>query len=78
MLDVSEAVGIVLKKDSGYGFGETRLGQGWDKVVQYLWDFPAVADGIEKAVQESLLMNYSWGAVKMAQLLLQLYWWMDA
>jgi hypothetical protein len=28
MLDVSEAVGIVLKKDSGYGFGETRLGQG--------------------------------------------------
>jgi hypothetical protein len=28
MLDVSEPVGIVLKKDSRYSFGETRLGQG--------------------------------------------------
>lgn len=34
----------------------SRLGQGWDKVVQYLWDFPAVADGIEKVHHESCLI----------------------
>jgi recombination protein RecA len=54
MLDVSEAVGVVLKKGSWYSFGETRLGQGRDRVVQYLREFPAVADEIEKAVRERL------------------------
>lgn len=32
----------------------SRLGQGRDRVVQYLREFPAVADEIEKVCQESL------------------------
>jgi hypothetical protein len=31
----------------------SRLGQGRDRVVQYLREFPAVADEIEKVCQES-------------------------
>jgi len=33
----------------------SRLGQGRDRVVQYLREFPAVADEIEKVCQESCL-----------------------
>lgn len=51
MLDSSEAVGVVVRKGAWYSFGETRLGQGRDKVVQFLREYPAVCSEIEKAVR---------------------------
>ncbi|KAG0616502.1 hypothetical protein M758_5G120500 [Ceratodon purpureus] len=54
MLDSSEAVGVVVRKGAWYSFGEIRLGQGRDKVVQFLRDYPAVCADIEKAVRERI------------------------
>lgn len=54
MLDSSEAVGVVVRKGAWYSYGETRLGQGRDKVVQFLREYPAVYADIEKAVRERI------------------------
>lgn len=51
ILDCADLVGVVSKRGSWYSFGDTRLGQGRDKAVQYLRENPQVCDAIEKAVR---------------------------
>ncbi|KAG6551126.1 hypothetical protein Mapa_007361 [Marchantia paleacea] len=51
ILDCAEAVGVILKKGSWYSFGDTRLGQGRDRVVQFLRENPQICDNIEKLVR---------------------------
>lgn len=51
ILDCAESVGVILKKGSWYSFGDTRLGQGRDRVVQFLRENPEICDNIEKLVR---------------------------
>lgn len=54
LLDSAETVGVVVRKGAWYSYGETRLGQGRDKVVQFLRDYPEVCADIEKVVRERI------------------------
>lgn len=54
VLDCAELMDVVLKKGSWYSYGDTRLGQGRDRALQYLRDNPLVADEIEKVVRSMM------------------------
>ena len=51
ILDLAVDVGIVAKSGSWFSYGEMRLGQGRDKVNQYLNENPELKDEIEAAVR---------------------------
>ncbi|KAL3681397.1 hypothetical protein R1sor_024353 [Riccia sorocarpa] len=51
ILDCAETVGVILKKGSWYSFGDTRLGQGREKVVLFLRENPELCDNIERLVR---------------------------
>ncbi|KAL2620491.1 hypothetical protein R1flu_000696 [Riccia fluitans] len=48
ILDCAETMGVIQKKGSWYSFGDTRLGQGREKVVQFLRENPQMCDNIER------------------------------
>lgn len=54
ILDCAELKGVVLRKGSWYSYGDTRLGQGRDRAVQYLRENPSICDAIEKAVRSRM------------------------
>ncbi|MCO5594814.1 hypothetical protein L7F22_048848 [Adiantum nelumboides] len=54
ILDCAELKGVVLRKGSWYSYGDTRLGQGRDRAVQYLRENPLICDAIEKAVRNRM------------------------
>jgi recombination protein RecA len=47
--------GLLQKSGSWYSYGEERIGQGKDKVRQYLKDNPAIAQEVEQKIREKLL-----------------------
>ena len=51
ILDLAVDVGIVAKSGSWFSYGEMRLGQGRDKVNQFLNETPELKDEIELAVR---------------------------
>ncbi|KAK6947248.1 DNA recombination and repair protein RecA [Dillenia turbinata] len=50
ILDCAEMMDIVVKKGSWYSFGDHRLGQGRDRVLQYLRENPHTSNEIEKVI----------------------------
>ncbi|KAH6554981.1 hypothetical protein KP509_1Z291900 [Ceratopteris richardii] len=54
ILDSAEVKGIILKKGSWYSYGDTRLGQGRDRAVQFLRENQTVCDAIEKEVRSKM------------------------
>eukprot|EP00252_Welwitschia_mirabilis_P003037 TRINITY_DN13090_c0_g1_i1.p1 TRINITY_DN13090_c0_g1~~TRINITY_DN13090_c0_g1_i1.p1 ORF type:complete len:409 (-),score=66.83 TRINITY_DN13090_c0_g1_i1:715-1941(-) len=54
VLDCSETLDIISKKGSWYSYGDTRLGQGREKALQFLKETPALCDKIEKAVRTQM------------------------
>jgi len=55
IIDLGVQEGIVQKSGAWYSYGSERIGQGKDKVRQYLKDNPETAQEIEQQVRERLL-----------------------
>jgi recombination protein RecA len=53
VLDIGVETGVVEKRGSFYGYGETRLGQGRENVKGYLRDNPDITHQIENQVREA-------------------------
>lgn len=54
LVSVASDVEVVQKSGSWYSFGETRLGQGKEKAVEFLGENPEVLDAIRQRVMEAL------------------------
>jgi len=54
LLDAAEAADVVERRGSWYGFGETRLGQGRDKAVEFLKENEDVRREVEEGVYAAL------------------------
>ena len=54
LVQVASDLDVVQKSGSWYAFGETRLGQGKEKAVEFLTANPEQADTIRRAVMEKL------------------------
>lgn len=54
ILDCAELKGVVQRKGSWYSYGDTRLGQGRDRSVQYLRENATVCDAIEEGVRRRM------------------------
>ncbi|KAE8706166.1 DNA repair protein recA-like protein 1 [Hibiscus syriacus] len=57
ILDCADMMDVVAKKGSWYSYGDSSLGQGRDKVLQYLRDNPILCDEIEKVRACHCLLN---------------------
>ncbi|MBT3347813.1 MAG: recombinase RecA [Thiotrichales bacterium] len=55
IIDLGVQEGLLQKSGSWYSYGEERIGQGKDKVRQYLKDNPAIAQEVEQKIREKLL-----------------------
>ncbi|GMH24221.1 hypothetical protein Nepgr_026064 [Nepenthes gracilis] len=55
ILTCAEMMDVVAKKGSWYSYGDQRLGQGRDRVLQYLRENPPLCDEIEKLVRSQML-----------------------
>ena len=55
LIDLGVKEGIVTKSGSWYSYGETRIGQGKDKVRQFLQENPEMHDEIEAKIRAILL-----------------------
>jgi len=53
LVDMGEALGFVKKSGSWFSLGEERMGQGRDKAIQFLADYPDKADELEEKIRES-------------------------
>eukprot|EP00850_Spirogloea_muscicola_P006553 SM000031S11562 [mRNA] locus=s31:350020:354130:- [translate_table: standard] len=49
LVDCAESAEVISKKGAWYSYGDTRLGQGREKVLAYLRENPDLADQLEKA-----------------------------
>ena len=54
LVQVASDLDVVQKSGSWYAFGETRLGQGKEKAVEFLTANPEQADTIRQKVYEAL------------------------
>ncbi|MDP2312784.1 MAG: recombinase RecA [Pseudomonadota bacterium] len=50
IFDMAEAQGSITRSGSWYAFGETKLGQGRDKVIEHLETNPSVLNQLERAL----------------------------
>ncbi len=57
LVDLGVKEGIVSKSGSWYSYGETRIGQGKDKVRQFLKENPSMHKEIEAKIRAALLPN---------------------
>jgi recombination protein RecA len=57
LIDLGSDNEIIEKSGAWYSYNGTRIGQGKDNVRQYLKDNPAIAQEIEKALREKLLLK---------------------
>ncbi len=57
VVDIGSDEGIIEKTGSWFSYGETRIGQGRDNVVQFLRDNPDLAGEIEEQLRKRLLDN---------------------
>ncbi|MBQ6421297.1 MAG: recombinase RecA [Clostridia bacterium] len=57
LVDIAADLDIIHKSGAWFSYGEQRLGQGREKVVQYLTDNPALAEEIEAKVRASSMFT---------------------
>jgi recombination protein RecA len=57
LIDLGSENEIIEKSGAWYSYNGTRIGQGKDNVRQYLKDHPSIAQEIEKALREKLLLK---------------------
>ena len=56
LLDAAEEAAVVERRGSWYGYGETRLGQGRDKAVEFLRDNDEVRQEVEEDLRAALAL----------------------
>ncbi len=61
IIDLGVQQGIMQKSGAWYSYGSERIGQGKDKVRQFLKDNPKIAQEIEQQIREQLLPERSGG-----------------
>ncbi|MBL6969620.1 MAG: DNA recombination/repair protein RecA, partial [Gammaproteobacteria bacterium] len=61
IIDLGVQQGIMQKSGAWYSYGSERIGQGKDKVRQYLKDNPETAREIEQQIREQLLPDRAGG-----------------
>ncbi|CAM6091138.1 unnamed protein product [Calypogeia fissa] len=54
ILDCAEQLGVIVKKGSWYSFGDTRLGQGREKVIQFFRENEELCDSVEQLVRTKI------------------------
>lgn len=54
IFDVAVDMGIITKAGSWYSYGETKLGQGEDTIIEMLKDNPTYADNLEKKIRKTI------------------------
>ncbi len=54
VLDLAATVGVVTKSGTWYSYNEDRLGQGRDRVIEYLNDNPTTFEKVETGVRKEL------------------------
>ncbi len=59
IVDTSVELGIVKKSGSWFSYDDMKIGQGREKVKQYLIDNPNICDEVEKKVREEFAKNTS-------------------
>ncbi|GIV40010.1 MAG: protein RecA [Thermonema sp.] len=57
IIDLAEQLGIVKKSGSWYSYGDTKLAQGREKVIELLRDNPELADELEQQIRAELLQG---------------------
>ncbi|MEM6424056.1 MAG: recombinase RecA [Cyanobacteria bacterium P01_D01_bin.128] len=62
LLDLAELTGIILRKGAWYSYDGSNVGQGRDNTIQYLQDYPDVAETVEALVREKLQIGALPGA----------------
>ena len=59
IVDTSVELGIVKKSGSWFSYDDMKIGQGREKVKQYLIDNPTICDEVEKKIREEFAKNSS-------------------
>lgn len=59
IVDTSVELGIVKKSGSWFSYDDMKIGQGREKVKQYLIDNPTICDEVEKKIREEFAKNTS-------------------
>ena len=59
IMDTSVELGIVKKSGSWFSYDDMKIGQGREKVKQYLIDNPTICDEVEKKIREEFAKNSS-------------------
>jgi recombination protein RecA len=54
IVDLGVETGVIAKSGSWFSYGDTRLGQGRDKVKQIIDDNPELAEELEAAIMAAL------------------------
>jgi recombination protein RecA len=62
MLVLGEKYGVLQKSGSSYGFGDIKLGRGYDSARVFLKENKQVAKDLVKAIEEKLSTDESFGA----------------
>lgn len=57
LFDVAVEMNIIQQAGSWYSYGETKLGQGEDNIIQLLRDNDNYADNLDKKIKEKLIEN---------------------